>query len=216
VNLKLVSDRVLQLGKAAGVFVRLECLAAPFAQDNLVVNQVEESIGIVPQVGVTFQESLDEDALALRPSAVLFGEELFLAIRRRGAGRGSDRGGSRLAQGNFDRLMARPDQGDAGGQLGVVDLRQPLAGRTAGLDGGGTLLRVVAMHLQVHGDKTFQQATMRGVEVTLRDQDLAHRPGLVPCPGIEGHEQRTLVDQAGLEREQAEKQVTVNFDPGHE
>jgi len=174
VNLKLVSDRVLQLGKAAGVFVRLECLAAPFAQDNLVVNQVEESIGIVPQVGVTFQESLDEHALTLRPSAVLFGETLLLAIRRRAVGRGSDRDGSRLVLGKFEWLMARPDQGDAGGQLGVVDLRQSLSGRTAGLDGSEALLRVVAVHLQVHGDETFQQGTARSVEVTLIDKDLGH------------------------------------------
>ena len=111
---------------------------------------------MVPQVGVTFQVDLDEHALALPPAVTLIGEELLLSRPTVGQseGRRDGRAGTSTDASRFDA-----HEGQARAQLGVVELRQPLAGRTAGLDGGEALLRVVAVHLQVLGDQTFQQRT---------------------------------------------------------
>ena len=54
-----------------------------------------------------------------------------------------------------------------------------------------------------------------GVEVAAADQVVGQRPGLVAGPGLEGGDELALVDQAVLQREQAEEQVAVGGDGGH-
>src|SRR5262249_33289030 len=48
-----------------------------------------------------------------------------------------------------------------------------------------------------------------------RDEVVGQRPGLVAGPGLEGGDELALVDQAVLEREQAEEQVAVGVGAGH-
>ena len=81
VNRKLLSDRVAQLGEPADKFVRIGLVAASFPQENFVVDQVEETLGMVPELGFTRHEGLDEDPIALLPGGTLLVPEALAAIR---------------------------------------------------------------------------------------------------------------------------------------
>jgi hypothetical protein len=45
---------------------------------------------------------------------------------------------------------------------------------------------------------------MSRVEVSQGDEVICQGPAFVPGPGVEGGHQRSLVDQAGLKRQQAD------------
>jgi hypothetical protein len=51
-----------------------------------------------------------------------------------------------------------------------------------------------------------------GIEVTAVDEVVGQGAGLLECPGLEGGHELDLIDQAVLQREQAEEQVTVGGD----
>ena len=102
----------------------------------------------------------------------------------------------------------RADADQAGCDGGLADRGQALAGRAAGGDGGQAFFDVVAVLRQVPGDQGLDGNTVVGVEAAPVDQVIGQRPGLVASPGGECREQRPLVDQAILQGQQAEQQVT--------
>ena len=102
----------------------------------------------------------------------------------------------------------RADVAERGLDVGVAEPGQALAGGAAGRDGGQALLGVAAVLLQVQGDQGLEHGTLLGVEVAAGDEVVGQRPGLVAGPGLEGGDELDLVDQAVLEGEQAEEQVT--------
>jgi hypothetical protein len=106
-----------------------------------------------------------------------------------------------------------PDQAR---DVGIGDPRQALARRPAGRDGGQAPFDVAVVSSEMRRGQSIEQRAMRGIEIAQRDKMVREGPGLVPGPGVERGEQRRLVDQAGLQGEQAEEEVSVVGDGGHE
>ncbi len=215
VDIELPANLVAERRKTADVFVGCGCLSPPFAQHDLVVDQVEKGVGIVTQRGLAFQEFLDGHGLALAPAADLFSKVLFPSIEADANGRRRHDDGWRVGGKRRLRTMPRPDQGDAGIQIAIADSRELFADRRAGLDGSQALLRGTVVKLEVHVEETIEYRTATGVELALLEEDLGERSSLVASPGVECREQRSLADQAGLNCEQPEEQVAVNLDLRH-
>jgi hypothetical protein len=66
--------------------------------------------------------------------------------------------------------------------------------------------------LQVQPDHGLDAGALVVVEVAAGGEVLGQRPGLVAGPGLEGGHELDLVDQAVLERQQAEEQVAIGGD----
>ncbi len=62
-------------GEAAQVLLDPQCVAGLLAQDDFVVNQVEDAVRVRVQRRVLFQVILDADRLAAAPTAALIGAE---------------------------------------------------------------------------------------------------------------------------------------------
>ena len=60
-------------------------------------------------------------------------------------------------------------------------------------------------------DQRLDTRALVGVEVAAVDEVVGQRPGLVAGPGLEGGDELALLDQADLQREQAEEQVTFGL-----
>jgi hypothetical protein len=106
-----------------------------------------------------------------------------------------------------------PDQGR---DVGIGYPRQALARRPAGRDGGQAPLDVAVVSSEMRCGQSIEQRAMRGIEIAQSDKMVRERPDLVPGPGVERGEQCRLVDQAGLQGEQAEEEMAVGGDGGHE
>ena len=65
------------------------------------------------------------------------------------------------------------------------------------------------MLLEVPRDESLDRNSVVAVEVAAGDEMIGHRPGLVAGPGLEGGDELALVDQAVLQREQAEEEIAV-------
>ncbi len=76
-------------------------------------------------------------------------------------------------------------------------------------DCGETLLGVVVVLLQVGFDKRFHHELMVGGHVALADENLAQRGLLVGDPGRHGANQGIAVDEAIVQRQDAEEEVAV-------
>jgi hypothetical protein len=87
----------------------------------------------------------------------------------------------------------------------VADPRQALARGLADADGGEAPLGVAAMTPEMLDDESLHECQAGSLQGALLGQDLGH--GSVPGlgPGVEGGHELGLVDQPGLEREQAEE-----------
>ena len=105
--------------------------------------------------------------------------------------------------------------GEGAVDVGVADAGQALAGRAAGRDGGQALLHVAAVLLEVPCHQGLDGGPVVGVEVAAGDEVVGQGAGLVEGPGLEGGDELALVDQAVLQRQQAEEQVAVGGDGGH-
>ena len=78
------------------------------------------------------------------------------------------------------------------------------------------LLDIAAVAGEVGGGQALQQGPMRRVEAAKSDEMVGQGPVPVLCPGVEGGHQRRLIDQAGLQAQQAEQEVTSDVvAPGH-
>jgi hypothetical protein len=99
----------------------------------------------------------------------------------------------------------RADMGQRGIELAVSDPGQALACGLADADGGEAPLGIAAMTPEMFDDESLQEGQAVGLHGVLLGQDLSHRsvPGL--GPGVEGGHELGLVDQPGLQREQAEE-----------
>jgi hypothetical protein len=81
INGELVAQLVVQVGEAVLVLRQGRCLAGPFAQDDLLVNQVQDSVGLPQQLGVALQEVLHPDALPLAPASLLLVQQQVEQLR---------------------------------------------------------------------------------------------------------------------------------------
>ena len=190
-DLELVADRRAQLGKAGDIFVGPGVLTVLFTEHDLVVDQVEQGLRLVPQLGVTAQVLLDQHTLALPPADALVGQDLLLSIRAQCPGtlqgrRPGAAGGRNWSAGGG--VLVGAHASEVGGQLGVIELGQPLTGRVADADGGEALLGIAAVHLEVLGDQRLKQRAVIVVENALVAEDRGHRPLAAARPGGESGE----------------------------
>ena len=91
----------------------------------------------------------------------------------------------------------------------VAELGQALAGRAAGGNGGQAPGRVAAVRLDVQGGQGLDGRPLGGIEVPQGDEVVGQGPRLVAGPGVERGDELLLVDQPGLEGQQAEEKVIV-------
>jgi hypothetical protein len=113
------------------------------------------------------------------------------------------------------RRMGQADASEGRLDLRVAQVGQALARGPGGGDGGEALLRVAGVSLDVQGGQGLDGGSLGGIEVAQRDQVVGQGPRLVAGPGVErGHELR-LLDQAGLQGEQAEEEMAVGVRAGH-
>jgi hypothetical protein len=98
---------------------------------------------------------------------------------------------------------------------GVAQRGERFAGGPPGGDRGEALRGVPAVLLQVQGDHRLNAGTLVGVEVAAGGEVLGQGAGLVAGPGLEGGDELALVDQADLQRQQAEEEVAIGGDGGH-
>ena len=94
-------------------------------------------------------------------------------------------------------------------------LREALASRASDGQDGEALLDVAAVGLDMQAGDGLDGGPARRIEVPERDEVVGQGSGLVARPGVEGGDERALVDQAVLEGQQAEEQVAVGSDWGH-
>jgi hypothetical protein len=70
--------------------------------------------------------------------------------------------------------------------------------------------------LQVQSDHGLDAGALVGVKVAAAGEVVGQRPALVAGPGLEGGDELALVNQAVLEGKQAEEQIVVGGDGGHQ
>ena len=145
------------------------------------------------QLGVQRHEHGAEAAPGVRPEDA----ESLTVGGRRADGVGGGAVGVGLGR-------AGADVGEGGLDLGVAQAGQSLAGGAAGGDGGQARLRVAAMLLQVQGYHRLDAGALLDVEVAATDEVIGQRTALVAGPSLEGGDQGPLIDQADLQRQQAE------------
>ena len=108
-------------------------------------------------------------------------------------------------------MRARGGVAECGDDVEHRPSREVSRGRAAGAGTDGeALLDVIAMPLQMLGGEPFQQVRdrrRRWLPATARISAIDRR--LVARPGVEGGDQRRLVDHAVLQGEQAEEEVAV-------
>ena len=75
VDLEVQPEVAGQPREATQVLRQLRRFASPLAQQDLVIDQVEQPAGVVPQVGQLLEVGLDEDSLALLPALSLVDEQ---------------------------------------------------------------------------------------------------------------------------------------------
>ncbi len=108
------------------------------------------------------------------------------------------------------------DLGEGTAEVGVVNPGQALAGGAPGGEGGQALPHIAAVHLQVQTDHGLDAGALVRVEVAAGGEMVGQRPVLVERPGLEGSDELDLANQAVLQGQQAEEQVTFGGDGGHE
>jgi hypothetical protein len=170
------------------------------AADRVVAVAVEDPLQghLAVQLGVQRHEDGAQAAFGMRPQ-----DAEPLAVGGRGAdgvAGGAIGVGLVLGRGQAGAGQAHLD-------VRVADASQALADGTAGREGGQALLGVTAVPLQVQGDHRLDPGPLLGVEVTAADEVLGQRAALIARPGGERREQRSLIDQAVLQRQHAEEQV---------
>ena len=112
---------------------------------------------------------------------------------------------------------AGADVGQGGVDLRVAESGQLIAGGAADGDRRQTVLGVATMLLQVQRDHRLDAGSLLGVEVTMADEVNRQRSALIAGPRLKGGHELHLIDQAVLEREQAEEQVARGVDrTGHD
>jgi hypothetical protein len=113
------------------------------------------------------------------------------------------------------RVPEVTDLREGGLDAGVAQRSQVLAGRAAGGDRGEALLDIAVVLGDVDRGQRLDRRSLGRIEVTERDEVIGDRSRLVAGPRVEADEQRRLVDQAGLQGEQSEQQVSLGVCSGH-
>ena len=75
---------------------------------------------------------------------------------------------------------------------------------------------IAAVGLDVHGRQGLDGGPLGGIEVPLRDEMVGEGARLVAGPGVESGDELRRLDQPGLQGEQAEEEMAVGGDGGHE
>ena len=107
------------------------------------------------------------------------------------------------------RLCARPDQRDGRVDRGIADREQAPFGRSSDLECGKAFLWAVAVPPEVMGSEGFEQVALRRLEQTLINQKVGDRTRSIASPRAECGDQNFLVDQAVLQGQQADEQISV-------
>src|SRR5262249_18424894 len=102
----------------------------------------------------------------------------------------------------------RLKMGERGFDLWVSETGQALASGATGRNCGQALLELAPMLLQMQRHHRFHPGALVGVKIAARDQVIGQglAPGTGPC--LKRGDKLTLVDQAVLKCQQAEKQVS--------
>jgi hypothetical protein len=98
--------------------------------------------------------------------------------------------------------------GQGASDFGFGDASQALAGRSARRDRGEAPLQVAVL-LEMASHPGRDGESIVGIEVAAADKVVGQGAGLVARPGLEGGHELDLVDQAVLQREQAEEQAAL-------
>jgi hypothetical protein len=86
---------------------------------------------------------------------------------------------------------------------------QAVASCLASGDGGEALLDVAPVGVNLQGRQGLDGGSLGGIQVPQRDQMVSQGSRLVAGPGVERRDKLRLLDQAGLEGEQAEEEMAV-------
>ncbi len=123
---------------------------------------------------------------------------------------GTSRSAGRLCGVRIGDLgLCCPQIGQSGVYIWVRDLVQVAPDCAGRADRGQTLLRIIAVLLDVGGDHRLQELPMLGAQGLLLVQEPRERLGLVEHPGVHGGDQLSAADEVHLQSEDAEQQVTV-------
>ena len=98
---------------------------------------------------------------------------------------------------------------------GIAQSSQTSASGLAGVHSGEALLHA-AVGVDVHGRQGLDGGPLGSVEVPQPDEMVGQSAGLVAGPGVERSDELRLLDQPVLQGEQAEEEVAVDGDGGHE
>jgi hypothetical protein len=104
--------------------------------------------------------------------------------------------------------------GQGASDFGFGDASQALAGRSARRDRGEAPLQVAVL-LEIASHQGRDGESIVGIEVAAAEEVVGQGAGLVERRGLEGGHELDLVNQAVLQSEQAEEQVTFGVDGGH-
>ncbi len=108
----------------------------------------------------------------------------------------------------------RPHPDHAGFDRRLADCRQAHAGRAAHRDGRQALFDVVVVLRQMPRDHRLDSSAVRSVQRPSRGKPVSQHPALIEGPGPESRNQRPLIDQPDLQRDQSEQEMS--FGAGHE
>ena len=93
----------------------------------------------------------------------------------------------------------------------VIERGQALEGGAVGREVREAPLGVAAVLLQMLGDELVQQGALPIVQVAPIDEMVGQGTGLVAGPGLEGGDELDLVDQADLQGEETEEEMSVGI-----
>ena len=128
-----------------------------------------------------------------RADGIAGGEVGILVVDRGGVGCGSP---AEVTECRLDHRRVDPGQFQAD---------------TIQLQGGQAALDRAALALDMLPDQAVDQGTLLDVEAATIGEQVGDGPGPVTTPDPEGGEELVLVNQAGLQREEAEEQVAVGI-----
>ena len=110
------------------------------------------------------------------------------------------------------RAQGDADAGESGKKVTIVDVRQALAGRAAGVQFRQALLNVAAVRFDMQGDHRFNRGAALGVRAAPVSQVVGQWPFFVADPGLERSDKLRLVDDPDLQCDQPKQEVAVGVD----
>ena len=114
------------------------------------------------------------------------------------------------------RAVDGGDVAQRGIDVRVAEIRQALPRGLAGRDGRQALLDVAAVGLEMDIDEGLDQGPLGRGQLPALLEVVGQTPGFIQRPGLEGEHELGLVDDAVLERQQSEQELSIRGDGCHE